>query len=270
MCRILSVSRSGFYSWLKRPKSKRETENEMLLAKIKIAFEDGRGVYGSPRITEELQSQGLCCGENRTARLMRKNDIRAKTARKFKATTNSKHKLPVAENLVKQNFTATKPNELWTSDITYIWTREGWLYLAVVLDVFLRKIVGWATASCLSQTLVLQPIKQALWQRNVPPGLIFHSDRGSQYASEAVKELLKQNHIIQSMSGKGNCYDNAITETFFSTLKTEHVYFEEYDTRQQAHSSLFDYIEIFYNRKRRHSAIYYKTPVEFEKLTILT
>ena len=270
MCKLLSVSRSGYYSWLNRPESNRTLKNRDILKLIKLVYEDSRSVYGSPRITSELHSRGFCCSENRVARLMRLNSIRAKSKRKFKVTTNSNHGLPVAKNHVKQNFTAQKPNRLWTSDITYIWTTEGWLYLAVVLDVFSRAIVGWATSSRATKELVTRAIKNAFIQRNVTSGLIFHSDRGSQFASLDVKELLKQKQITQSMSAKGNCYDNAITESFFSTLKTEHIFFQKYQTRHQAHSSIFDYIEIFYNRKRKHSAINYMAPFEFEKLNYLT
>lgn len=270
MVTVLGVSRSGYYQWRKRPQSERQKANDRLLSEIQRVYEQTNGVYGSPRITRELKANGLQCSENRVARLMQQNGIQAKTKRKFKATTNSKHQLPVAENLVKQNFTASEPDELWTSDITYVWTEEGWLYLAVVLDVCTRTIVGWATSPRITQDLVLRAVKQALCQRNRKPGLIFHSDRGSQYASERVKELIAKHQITQSMSGKGNCYDNAITEAFFKTLKAEHVYFEKYINRQQAHSSLFRYIEMFYNRKRRHSAINYMAPVEYEKTFITT
>ena len=270
MCRVLSVSRSGYYSWHKRPESHRTSENKELLKQIKLVYETNRQVYGSPRITHELRSKGLSCGENRVARLMRLNAITAKSKRRFKVTTNSKHKLSVAENLVNQNFIAEKPNKLWTSDITYIWTTEGWLYLAVVLDVFSRAIVGWATSAHATSNLVTEAVKNALIGRKIGTGLIFHSDRGSQFASDDVKELLKQKQITQSMSAKGNCYDNAITESFFSTLKTEHTFFEKFQTRREARSSIFNYIEMFYNRKRRHSAIEYMAPFEFEKSNYLT
>ena len=265
MVKVLGLSRSGYYQWRKWPESKLKKANKTLLNEIESVYNDFKGRYGSPRITIELKANGTRCSENRVARLMRHNDIQAKTKRKFKATTNSKHKLPVAENLVKQNFTAVEPDKLWTSDITYIWTEQGWLYLAVVLDVCTRGIVGWATSHLMTKDLVLRAVKQALWQRTIKTDIIFHSDRGSQYASKKVKELLAKHHITQSMSGKGNCYDNAITETFFKTLKVELVYFEKYQTRQQAHSNLFEYIELFYNRKRRHSAINYMAPAQYEK-----
>lgn len=265
MCAVLEVSRSGYYRWRRRPQSLRASENMMLLKQIRVAHEENRYVYGSPRITQELRSEGFRCSENRVARLMREHRIRAKSKRRFKVTTNSKHNRPVAANLVQQNFTAKGPNQLWTSDITYVWTSEGWLYLAVILDVFSRTIVGWATSAWLTQKLVTDALNKALLQRRIAPGLIFHSDRGSQFASDAVKELLKQKQITQSMSAKGNCYDNAITESFFSTLKTEHIHSLNFRTRQQAHSSLFEYIEMFYNRKRRHSAIGFMAPLAYEK-----
>jgi transposase InsO family protein len=266
MCAVLDVSRSGYYSWRKRPLSRRAKENKVLLSKVKEVHQDkDKRVYGSPRMTRELRAQGLRCSENRIARLMRKNHIQAQSKRRFKVTTNSKHNLAVAPNLVQQNFHAEGPNQLWTSDITDVWTSEGWLYLAAILDVSNRAIVGWATSSRATAELVRRALTNALHQHKTAPGLIFHSDRGSQFASDAVKELLKQKQITQSMSAKGNCYDNAITESFFSRLKNERVCFEKYQTRQQAHSSLFEYIEIFYNRERRHSAIGFMAPLAFEK-----
>lgn len=270
MVKVLDVSRSGYYQWRKRPESTLKMANKTLLIAIEGVYDDFKGRYGSPRITRELKANNVACSENRVARLMRQNEIQAKTKRKFKATTNSRHQLPVAENLVEQNFTANKPDELWTSDITYVWTEQGWLYLAVVLDVCCRRIVGWATSHRITQNLVLNALKQALWQRKIEPGLMFHSDRGSQYASESVKELLAKHRITQSMSGKGNCYDNAITEAFFKTLKSELVYWEKYETTQQAHSSLFEYIEFFYNQKTMHSSINYLSPVDYEKTFFTT
>jgi transposase InsO family protein len=224
--------------------------------------------YGSPRMTTELNALGFRCGENRIARIMRENHIRAKSKRRYKVTTDSKHNLPVAPNLVQQNFYADGPNQLWASDITQIWTSQGWLHLAAILDVGTRAIVGWSTSSRANGALVRTAFRNALLQRRVQPGLIFHSDRGRQFASNAFKELLKQNQMMQSMSAKGNCYDNAIIESFFSRLKNEHVCFRKYRTRQQAHTSLFKYIELFYNRKRRHSALGDMAPLEFEKTTL--
>lgn len=269
MCVTLQVSRSGYYSWRNRPMSRRAKENAILLSEVKKVNQNRqKRVYGSPRMTTELNALGFRCGENRIARIMRENHIRAYSKRRYKATTNSKHNLSVAPNLVQQNFKADKPNQLWTSDITYIWTTEGWLYLAAILDVSNRTIVGWATSSRANDALVRHALSNALYQHNATPGLIFHSDRGCQFASDAFKELLKRNQMIQSMSAKGNCYDNAITEAFFSRLKNEHVCFYKYQTRQQAHSSLFKYIEVFYNRQRRHSALGNVAPMEFDKMTL--
>jgi putative transposase len=266
MCLALKVTASGYYRQRKRGKSKRALSNEQLDQAIRVAHRKSRGNYGSPRITKELKEQGIGCSENRVARRMQKNGIAAKTKRRFKVTTKSKHNHPVAENVLQQNFAATAQNQVWVSDITYVWTREGWLYLAIVLDLFSRQIVGWAMSHCLGQDMVLQALRQALLRRGPVPGLIFHSDQGVQYACQAFRELLIQFRIIQSMSGKGNCYDNAVAESFFHTLKTELVYFEDYQTREEARRSIFEYIEVFYNRERRHSALNYLSPVNFEQL----
>lgn len=195
---------------------------------------------------------------------MRANDLRSILKKKFKATTNSNHSLPVAENKLQQNFSIDAPNRVWTSDITYIWTSEGWLYLAIVLDIFSRYVISWKTDTRLHKEIVSQAVSKSLHSRKPTSGLIFHSDRGVQYASNEVRELLENNHITQSMSNKGNCYDNAITETFFHTLKTELVYQRQYKTRQEAELSIFEYIEVFYNRQRLHSSINYMSPVEYE------
>ena len=266
MCRALKVTTSGYYRQKKRGISKRAQANEQLDRAIRAAHRKSRGNYGSPRITKELKEQGIGCSENRVARRMQKNGIAAKTKRRFKVTTQSKHKHPVAENVLKRNFRATAQNQVWVSDITYVWTREGWLYLAIVLDLFSRQVVGWAMSHCLGQDMVLQALRQALVRRGPVPGLIFHSDQGVQYACQAFRELLIQHRIVQSMSGKGNCYDNAVAESFFHTLKTELVYFEDYQTREESRSSIFEYIEVFYNRERRHSALNYLSPVNFEQL----
>jgi len=270
MCRILNISRSSYYTWKTRSKSMRDKVNEALVFEIKLIFEKNRKLYGSPRITAELRAKGISCGENRVARLMRINGIVAKTKRRFKATTDSKHTLPVAENVINQDFTAERPNEVWASDITYIWTKEGWLYLAVILDIFNRKIVGWAMDSRITRNLVMKAFIMAVKRHNPKSGVIFHSDRGSQYASSDFRKLLETHECIQSMSGTGNCYDNAVVETFFHTLKTELVYFERYETRREARQSIFEYIEIFYNRIRRHSSLGYVSPIDFERLAMAT
>ena len=268
MCRAFQVSKSGYYGQKKCARSKQAADNEKLDKEIRAAHKKSRARYGSPRITEELNAQGIPCSKNRVARRMRKNGIVAKTKRRFKVTTKSKHTHPIAENKLNQNFSAKGQNQVWVSDITYLWTREGWLYLAVVLDLFSRKIVGWSMSQSLGQEIVLQALSHALQRRHPAPGLIFHSDQGVQYACRAMRRLLAKHGITQSMSGKGNCYDNAVAESFFHTLKTELVYFEDYQTRAEARGSIFEYIEVFYNRERRHSALSYLSPMHFELLPI--
>lgn len=267
MCRVFKLSRSGYYSWERRPKSRRQKENELLLQQIKQirVSNPKKEVYGSPRMKDELKALGFKGSENRIAQIMRKAGLRSKIKKKYKATTDSNHKHAVAENLVKQDFTAEEPNKLWLSDITYLWTEEGWLYLASVMDVFNRMVVGWAVSKRLKKELVMQAIYNAVMQRKPSKGLIIHSDRGSQYASDDVREQIKGYGFEQSMSGTGNCYDNAMMESFFHSLKSEHVYFEKYKTREQAKSSIFEYVELFYNRERRHSGIGNQSPFEYER-----
>ena len=264
MCQTLNVSRSGFYDWRNRDMSQRHKADQTLLPKIVKVFKKSRCTYGSPSITHQLKIEGEYCGKNRIARLMRLNGIKAKTKKKFKITTDSGHGKKAADNLVNQCFKADYPDRLWCSDITYLWTKEGWLYLAVILDVYSRRIVGWSMSNRVTEDLVIAALNRALSYRSPTPNTIFHSDQGRQYASGQLRKLLKNKGIQPSMSSKGNCYDNAITETFFHTLKTELTYFENYQTREEAKTSIFEYIEVFYNRQRRHSAIGYKSPVDFE------
>jgi len=239
-----------------------------LLDQIWEVYNQSKQRYGSPRITAELRSKGMKLSKNRVARIMRKHGVKSKIKRRYKVTTNSKHKLPVAENLVEMKFNPEKANSLWSSDITYIRTREGWLYLAVVLDLWSRSVISWSAERFMDENLVIRTLDKALTIRGKHEGLIFHSDRGSQYASLNVRKLLERNGIRQSMSSKGNCYDNAPVESFFSTLKREMVYRENFKTREEAKQSLFEYIEIFYNRKRKHSSLGYLSPLDFEKLNI--
>jgi putative transposase len=263
MCRVLGVNRSGYYAYLRRGLSRRREEDRRLVERIREIWRQSRGVYGYPRITAELRSGGLRHGKNRISRLMRENGIKARTTKRFRVTTKSDHRLPIVEDLVGRNFTADSLNRLWVSDITYIWTWEGWLYLSAVMDVFNREIVGWALEERLKKDLVVHALHKALMDRDPQPGLIFHSDRGSQYASHEVRKILKARGIRQSMCGKGNCYDNAMMESFFSSLKKELVRLETFHSKEQASRSVFDYIEVFYNRQRRHSALNYRTPVEY-------
>ncbi len=266
MAQVLAVSLSGFYSWLRRRKSQRARDDEVLSEKITVFHCGSRYTYGSPRIHKDLRAAGHKVGRKRVARLMRSAGIRGKTKRKYKSTTTSKHQRPKAENLVRQNFDAADPNTLWASDITYISTAEGWLYLAVTLDLFSRKVVGWAFSNRLTDELTLSALGMAKQQRSESEGLLHHSDQGSQYASYAFRAELNANNITQSMSGRGNCYDNAVVESFFATLKTEEVDGVSYQTRQQAKTSIFSYLEGFYNTKRRHSSLGYLSPNDFERV----
>ena len=264
MCQVLDVSRSRYYAGKRLCKSSRQLEDERLLEKIREAHKMSRDTYGSPRVTKELRANGILCGKNRIARLMRFHGIAAKMKRRFKITTHSRHNLPVAENLLNRQFAVDRPNKVWLSDITYIQTQEGWLYLSAVLDLFNRQVIGWSMNDRLTQDLVLNALEQALGRRKPESDAIFHSDRGSQYAGHAIRDVLKDHDLVQSMSGTGNCYDNAVMESFFHTLKTEVVYFERYRTRAEARQSIFEYIEVFYNRVRRHSSLGYLSPLEFE------
>lgn len=264
MCRVIGAARSGYYRWKRQPQSKRHKDNEKILMEIKESHKNSRRAYGSPRITKDLQTRGTKCSENRIARLMKIHGIVGKAKKKFKATTNSKHNLPVAPNLLNQDFVADKPNTVWVSDITYIPTLEGWLYLAVILDIYSRQVVGWAMSDRLTSDFVVKALYQAIGRRRPSLRCIFHSDRGVQYASSDFRDALRAYGFIQSMSRKGNCYDNAVAESFFHTLKTEHVYDYRYETRAEAMQSIFEYIEMFYNRQRRHSALGYRSPVSFE------
>jgi len=264
MCKQLEVSRAGYYHWLKRKTCGRDLEDRRLLQIIRYHYNRSRGVYGLPRIYAAIRKEGLKINKKKISRLMRLNNIKAKTKRKFKITTVQNTKAKASENILRGKFNSGKENRVWTSDITYLWTKKGWLYLAVVMDVYSRKIVGWSLGSSLSAELVINALRMAILHRNPEQGIILHSDRGSQYTSISVRELLKNYKITQSMSSTGNCYDNAITESFFHTLKTELIYWEKYQTREEAKISIFEYIEIFYNRQRLHSSLNYLSPVEFE------
>ncbi len=268
MCRLLNVSRSGYYWWLKRPESRRSRENRALQDKIRVLHVASHGIYGAPKIHRDLVDTGIRCGKNRVARIMREAGIRSRTKKKFKATTNSKHNLPVAPNLLNQDFAVEAPERVWVGDITYIHTDEGWLYMAVVLDLFNRQVVGWSASSRMTRQLAIDALQMALGRRNPGKCLLHHSDRGSQYASNDYQKILKENDMICSMSRKGNCYDNAVAESFFGRLKAEWVNHYRYHSRAEAIGSLFYYIEIFYNRNRRHSSIDYTTPQDYVALPL--
>ena len=265
LCDVLEVSRSGYYAWLGRPSSHQSQRRAALAAKIGVVHADHRGVYGSPRVWKALKADGETVSRNTVARVMRVQGLRGKVKRKFvPRTTDSAHGQPVAPNVLDRQFTAAEPNRKWAGDITYIPTEEGWLYLAGVIDLCSRRIVGWSMGDHLQTDLVADALTMALARRLPPAELLHHSDRGVQYASDAYQSLLRDHGIQGSMSGKGDCWDNAVMESFWATLKTELVHHEHYATREQARRSIFEYIEVFYNRKRLHSSLGYVSPETFE------
>jgi len=265
MCRLLAVSRSGYYAWRVRPESQRAKTDRELMTLIRQIHEDTDGVYGAVKITAELNEQGYPCGRHKVARLMRIAGLQGCPKAVFKVTTQRDPSHPVADNLLDQDFTATNPNERWSSDITYIKTRQGWLYLAVVMDLFSRRIVGWSMSRWITRHLVIDALKMATEQRLTDHCLIHHSDRGSQYTSDDFRDELEKHNIQCSMSGRGNCYDNAVVESFFGVLKRERVNRNYYVTRDDAKQDIFDYIEVFYNRRRRHGYLGNISPAAFEK-----
>ena len=265
LCKVLGVSQSGYFAWRNRPACRRQHEDLVLLAHVRSAFKLSSETYGSPRMTRELRDEGLNVGRRRTARLMRQNGLRARQKRRFTRTTDSLHAFPVAPNLIDQDFSAERPNEKWGADISYVWTREGWLYLAVVIDLFARRVVGWAASDRLHKELALAALGRALAVRRPQAGLTHHSDRGSQYCSSDYQAELRKHGILISMSGKGNCYDNAMVETFFKTLKAELVWRTVFQTRAEAKEALARYIDGFYNPVRRHSALDFISPAQFER-----
>jgi putative transposase len=266
MCRVLSASRSGYYAWYARSESNRSVGNRRLLDRIRMVHKKSRRTYGSPRVHRQLVSEGEMCSRGRIERLMSVNGIRAKQKRKFAPTTDSKHDLPVAENVLGREFAVAEPNRVWVSDITYIPTDEGWLYLAGVLDLCSRTAVGWSMSQSLERRLVMDALGMAYRRRRPGRGLIHHSDRGSQYASDDYRNLLKDYGMHMSMSRKGDCWDNAPMESFFGTLKKELVHHRRYRTREEARRDIFDYIEVFYNRERLHSSLGYRSPLDYENL----
>ena len=261
MCRVMGVSESGYRAWKKggKPHRKRLTDVQMLML-IEVIHAECKGAYGSPRMVQELRARGYPAGKERVERLMRENGIQAKHKRRFKVTTDSKHDMPIAPNLLERNFTSSAPNQVWTSDITYLWTEEGWLYLAIVLDLFNREVLGWSLKPRMTADIVTDALTMAWFRRKPASGLIHHSDRGSQYASDLFQAKLKEYGMLCSMSRKGNCWDNAPTESWFGSFKTERVYGERFETRDEMRARAFEYIEVFYNRKRRHSTLAYKSP----------
>lgn len=268
MCRVLRVSPSGFYAWSSRGPSRRECDDARLIDKIRGIYEATDGAYGVRRIHRQLLADGESCSRNRVARLMRRCDIQARRRRKYLVTTDSKHNFPVADNLLAREFFSAGPNQVWASDITYIWTWEGWLYLATVMDLHSRMVVGWSMSERIDRSLVLDALSMAVGRRAPGPGLIHHSDRGSQYASKDYQAALSRYKMLCSMSRKGDCWDNAVAESFFSSLKTERVHHRLYRSRGDAKRDIFEYIEVFYNRARLHSTLGYLSPVQFESRTL--
>jgi putative transposase len=265
MCHVLEVSRSGYYAWRGRPESAQAQRRGQLLEQIEAAHAESRQTYGSPRVHAELQTKGVTCSKNTVAKLMRENGIRSKRRRRFVVrTTESRHEHRVFENRLDRKFQQAAPNQAWAADITYIPTNEGWLYLAAVIDLYSRAVVGWAVADHLRAELPCQALERALLQRDPAEELLHHSDRGVQYACDEYQQLLADWEITPSMSRVGNCYDNAVVESFFGTLKTELIHHETYESRAAAKQALFEYIEVFYNRKRRHSALGYRSPIDYE------
>ncbi len=265
MCDVLDVCRSGYYEWRKRDKSARQREYDKLIPVVQEAHKISKGTYGARRIAEEIIAHSIPCGRTKAATIMKLADVAAKQKKKFKVTTDSKHNLPVAPNLLNREFKVDEPDKAYVSDITYIWTSEGWLYLAVVLDLFSSQIVGWSMSSRIDRTLVMDALRMAVWRRKPARGLIHHSDRGSQYCSLEFQAMLNTFGITCSMSRKGNCWDNSVAESFFGSLKTERIFFANYKTRDEARKDIIDYIEMFYNSRRRHSYLGYVSPKEYEE-----
>ena len=265
MCEQLGVTRGGYYKWKKRKPSRRKQEDEVLKQAIKTSHKQSRGTYGSPRVTDDLKEQGFEVGKRRVARLMREEGITGTPPKPYKRTTDSKHNNEVADNVLEREFTVDAPNKVWATDITYVRTWEGWMYLAVVIDLFSRRVVGWAMATHMRTQLALDAVGMALGRRVPDPGLLHHSDRGSQYASGAYRDALRDHGITCSMSRKGNCWDNAVVESFFATLKKELIHRRPWATVRSAHAAIAEYIEFFYNSRRKHSTLGNLSPAVYER-----
>lgn len=265
LCEIMDVSPRGYRAWRGRPMSFSQRTDMVVLAHIRDQFEQSLGSYGRPRMTEELKELGLAVGHRRVGRLMKDNGIKVRRNKKFKATTDSSHNLNIAPNLLNRDFSADRPNQKWAGDISYVWTQEGWLYLAVILDLYSRRVIGWAVSNRMKRGLAIRALKMAIALRRPPKGCIHHTDRGSQYCSHDYQKLLRQHGFQVSMSGTGNCYDNAAVETFFKTIKAELLWQRSWPTRRSAELAIFEYVNGFYNPRRRHSALGWKSPLAFER-----
>jgi len=264
LCEIMDVSPRGYRAYRNRPLSQSQCKDLVVRAHIREQFALSLGSYGRPRMTEELKEAGVDVGHRRVGRLMRDNGIRVERSKKYKATTDSNHSFNIAPNLLDGDFSATAPNQKWAGDISYIWTHEGWLYLAVIIDLYSRRVVGWAVANRMKRDLAIRALEMAINLRRPPPECLHHTDRGSQYCSHDYQKILRQNGFNVSMSGKGNCYDNAAVETFFKTIKAELIWRHRWPTRRAAELAIFNYINGFYNARRKHSALGWKSPLAFE------
>lgn len=262
---MMDVSQSAYYDWLKRPESARSLEDKRMGEKVRQFHKKSRGIYGARRICQDMVEDGESISRTRAGRLMKQQGLTSKSKRKFKATTNSNHGRPVAPNLLNREFLLDQPNTVYAGDITYIQTDEGWLYLAVLIDLYSRAVVGWSMSERINAQLANDALLMSIWKRKPHKGLMLHSDRGSQYASDLYQKTIKDHGFICSMSRKGNCWDNAPSESFFHTLKTELVHHRRYQTREEAKQEIFEYIEVFYNRQRRHSTVDYQTPFGYEE-----
>lgn len=268
MCRVIGVSKSSFYYWMKRQRTPVTPRERYLLIRILEVFEQSKKTYGYRRIYRKLRSWGIICYENQILKIMQIHGIRPKTRRKFKVTTDSKHDKKTSPNLLQRNFKAEDKNKVFVGELTYIWTKEGWLYLSTVIDLYSRRVVGWSLGKKLTRELVINSLRSALLTRKPKQGSIFHSDRGSQYASDEFRKVLSDNGTAQSMSRKGDCWDNAVAESFFKTIKSELLYWFNFKTREEAELSIFEYIEMFYNTNRLHSSIDYMSPAAYERLKL--
>lgn len=264
MCDIFDVSRSAYYQWIKAPLSARDVQNKTIDNQIRTIYDEHKGNYGSPRIAKELSVRNIICCENKVAKRMKKMNLKAKTKKKFRVTTDSKHNLPISPNILNRDFSTTAMDQKWVGDITYIHTQEGWLFLATVIDLHSRSIIGWSMNKRMTKALVCDALMMALWNRRFPKEVVMHTDRGSQYCSHRYQKIIRLYGLKSSMSRRGNCWDNAVAESFFKTLKAELVYQNNFLTREEAKSAIFRYIEVYYNKLRRHSAIDYRTPFEVE------
>ena len=266
MARVLKVSRSGYYGWLKQKHAKRDKERIYLTTHIERVFKESKRTYGSPRIYRQLKSEGIACGRHRIAHLMRSSGIVARKKRRYKKPVTQRHDRSFAVNVLNRQFYHNAPDQAWASDVSYFWTRSGWLHLAIVMDLFSRKIIGWSMSSCVDKNLTIQAFTMAMLNRNPKNRLIHHSDQGAEYTNSEYQSILKNHDMISSMSRTGNCYDNAVAESFFKTIKVELARKQKFNTINEARAAIFEYIEIFYNRKRLHSTLGYVSPVEFEQI----